>query len=55
MIIQEIEPVSVDFASYQADPAFSASDLKIITKQNARAFGIQSSMNWHRQNFQHPL
>tara|TARA_Y100000401_G_scaffold9334_1_gene6428 strand:- start:1103 stop:1918 length:816 start_codon:yes stop_codon:yes gene_type:complete len=40
MIIQEIQPVSVDFASYQADPAFSASDLKIITKQNARAL-------WH--------
>ena len=40
MIISEIQPVSVDFASYQADPAFSASDLKIITKQNARAL-------WH--------
>ena len=40
MIINEIEPVTVDFASYQADPAFSASDLKIITKQNARAL-------WH--------
>ena len=40
MITSEIEPLSVDFASYQADPAFSASDLKIITKQNARAL-------WH--------
>ena len=40
MIINEIEPVTVDFASYQADPAFSASDLKIITKQNPRAL-------WH--------
>jgi exodeoxyribonuclease VIII len=40
MIISEIQPVSVDFASYQADSAFSASDLKIITKQNARAL-------WH--------
>ena len=40
MIIQEIQPLSVDFASYRADPAFSASDLKIITKQNARAL-------WH--------
>jgi len=40
MIIHEIEPVTVDFASYRADPAFSASDLKIITKQNARAL-------WH--------
>ena len=40
MIINEIEPVTVDFASYKADPAFSASDLKIITKQNPRAL-------WH--------
>ena len=40
MIINEIEPVTVDFASYRADPAFSASDLKIITKQNPRAL-------WH--------
>ena len=40
MIIHEIEPVTVDFASYRADPAYSASDLKIITKQNARAL-------WH--------
>ena len=40
MIIHEIEPVTVDFASYKADPAFSASDLKIITKQNPRAL-------WH--------
>ena len=40
MIINEIEPVTVDFASYRADPAYSASDLKIITKQNARAL-------WH--------
>ena len=40
MTTQTVEPVSVDFASYQADPAFSASDLKLITKQNARAL-------WH--------
>ena len=40
MIINEIEPLTVDFASYKADPAFSASDLKIITKQNPRAL-------WH--------
>ena len=40
MIISEIQPVSVDFASYQADPAFSASDLKKIIKQNPRAL-------WH--------
>ena len=40
MIIHEIEPLSVDFASYRADPAYSASDLKIVTKQNLKAL-------WH--------
>jgi len=40
MIIHEIEPLSVDFASYRSDPAYSASDLKIVTKQNLKAL-------WH--------
>jgi len=40
MMSQAIEPVSVDFASYLADPAYSASDFKLVIKQNARAL-------WH--------
>ena len=33
MIIHEVKPVSVDFASYQADGAYSASDLKLLLSQ----------------------
>ena len=40
MIIHEVKPVSVDFASYQADGAYSASDLKLLLSQCPKAL-------WH--------
>ena len=55
MITSEIEPLSVDFASYQADPAFSASDLKIITKQNARALWHSKFNELAPPKLPHPL
>tara|TARA_B100000963_G_scaffold329548_1_gene318947 strand:- start:1937 stop:2743 length:807 start_codon:yes stop_codon:yes gene_type:complete len=43
MIIHEVKPVSVDFASYQADPAYSASDLKKLLSQCPKAL-------WHSKH-----
>jgi len=43
MIIHEVKPVSVDFASYRSDPAYSASDLKILLSQCPKAL-------WHSKH-----
>jgi len=43
MIIHEVKPVSVDFASYQADPAYGASDLKLLLSQCPKAL-------WHSKH-----
>ena len=43
MIIHEVKPVSVDFASYQSDPAYSASDLKLLLSQCPKAL-------WHSKH-----
>ena len=40
MIIHEVKPVSVDFASYQADPAYGASDLKLLLSQCPKALWL---------------
>ena len=37
MIIHEVEPISVDESVYRSDPAYSASDLKLLVQQSPKA------------------